>query len=28
MFEDYPRGLLLTPGRWRRGMLTPDGAYL
>ena len=27
MFEDYPRAVLLTPDRWRRGMLTPDGAY-
>jgi len=27
MFEDYPRAVLLTPGRWRRGMLTPAGAY-
>jgi flavin-dependent dehydrogenase len=27
MFEDYPRAILLTPGRWRRRMLTPDGAY-
>jgi len=28
MFEDYPRGLLLTPRRWQRRMLTPEGAYL
>jgi geranylgeranyl reductase family protein len=28
MFEDYPRALLFTPDRWRRGMLTPPGAYL
>jgi geranylgeranyl reductase family protein len=27
MFEDYPRAILLTPRRWRRGMLTPAGAY-
>jgi len=27
MFEDYPRALLLTPGRWRRGMFTAPGAY-
>ena len=27
MFEDYPRAILLTPSRWRRGMLTPPGAY-
>ncbi|MFN8025322.1 MAG: geranylgeranyl reductase family protein [Acidimicrobiia bacterium] len=28
MFEDYPRALLFTPTRWRRGMFTPPGAYL
>lgn len=27
LFEDYPRALLLTPRRWRRGMLTGPGAY-
>ncbi|MFN0089865.1 MAG: NAD(P)/FAD-dependent oxidoreductase [Acidimicrobiales bacterium] len=27
LFEDYPRALLLTPGRWRRGVLHADGAY-
>jgi geranylgeranyl reductase family protein len=27
MFEDYPRAVLLTPDRWRRGMFTPPGAY-
>ena len=27
LFEDYPRGLLLTPRRWHRGMLTGPGAY-
>ncbi len=27
MFEDYPRALLLTPSRWRRGVLTRPGAY-
>ena len=27
MFEDYPRALLLTPDRWRRGAFTPPGAY-
>ncbi len=27
MWEDYPRGLLLTPRRWERGMLTPPGAF-
>jgi flavin-dependent dehydrogenase len=27
LFEDYPRALLLTPGRWRRHMLTGPGAY-
>jgi flavin-dependent dehydrogenase len=27
MFEDYPRALVLTPRRWRRGMFTGPGAY-
>ncbi|MGZ8763451.1 MAG: geranylgeranyl reductase family protein [Acidimicrobiia bacterium] len=27
MFEDYPRALLLTPDRWKRGMFTARGAY-
>jgi flavin-dependent dehydrogenase len=27
MFEDYPRALLLTPDRWRRGMFSGGGAY-
>jgi flavin-dependent dehydrogenase len=27
LFEDYPRALLLTPSRWRRGVLTGPGAY-
>jgi geranylgeranyl reductase family protein len=27
MWEDYPRALLFTPGRWRRGALTAPGAY-
>jgi geranylgeranyl reductase family protein len=27
LFEDYPRALLLTPGRWHRGMLAGPGAY-
>ena len=27
MFEDYPRAVVLTPDRWRRGMFTPPGAY-
>jgi len=27
MFEDYPRAIALTPGRWHRGMFTPPGAY-
>jgi menaquinone-9 beta-reductase len=27
MFEDYPRALLLTPDRWRRGAFTAPGAY-
>jgi hypothetical protein len=27
MFEMYPRALLLTPDRWRRGMFSGGGAY-
>jgi geranylgeranyl reductase family protein len=27
MFEDYPRALLFTPDRWKRGMFTAPGAY-
>jgi geranylgeranyl reductase family protein len=27
MFEAYPRALLLTPDRWRRGMFAGSGAY-
>ncbi|MDQ1567258.1 MAG: menaquinone-9 beta-reductase [Actinomycetota bacterium] len=27
LFEDYPRALLLTPSRWRRGAFTGPGAY-
>jgi flavin-dependent dehydrogenase len=27
LFEDYPRAMLLTPDRWRRGMFTGAGAY-
>jgi flavin-dependent dehydrogenase len=27
LFEDYPRAMLATPGRWLRGMLTGPGAY-
>jgi flavin-dependent dehydrogenase len=27
MFEDYPRALILTPSRWRRGVFTGPGAY-
>jgi hypothetical protein len=27
MFEDYPRALILTPDRWRRGALSAAGAY-
>jgi geranylgeranyl reductase family protein len=27
MFEDYPRALVLTPGRWHRGAFTGPGAY-
>jgi hypothetical protein len=27
LFEDYPRAIVLTPGRWHRGMLSGPGAY-
>jgi len=27
LFEDYPRALLLTPTRWRRGAMSASGAY-
>jgi flavin-dependent dehydrogenase len=27
LFEDYPRGVVLTPSRWRRGMFTGGGAF-
>ncbi len=27
LFEDYPRAVAVTPGRWHRGMLTGPGAY-
>lgn len=27
LFEDYPRGVITTPERWRRGMFTGAGAY-
>jgi len=27
LFEDYPRGVVLTPGRWHRGMFTSPGAF-
>lgn len=27
LFEDYPRAVLLTPRRWRRGMFTGAGAF-
>jgi geranylgeranyl reductase family protein len=27
MFEDYPRAVLATPHRWRRGMFSRPGAY-
>jgi geranylgeranyl reductase family protein len=27
LFEDYPRGVITTPSRWRRGMFTGAGAY-
>ncbi|MBR11545.1 MAG: geranylgeranyl reductase [Acidimicrobiaceae bacterium] len=28
MFEDYPRALLTTPRRWRRGILSAPGAHV
>jgi menaquinone-9 beta-reductase len=27
LFEDYPRAVVVTPGRWRRGMFTGPGAW-
>lgn len=27
MFEDYPRALVLTPSRWKKGMFSQEGAY-
>jgi geranylgeranyl reductase family protein len=27
LFEDYPRAVVGTPGRWHRGVFTGDGAY-
>ncbi|MDQ1515644.1 MAG: menaquinone-9 beta-reductase, partial [Actinomycetota bacterium] len=27
LFEDYPRALVLTPSRWRKGAFTGPGAY-
>ncbi len=27
LFEDYPRALVLTPSRWRRGAMSAAGAY-
>jgi flavin-dependent dehydrogenase len=27
LFEDYPRSVVTTPRRWRRGMFTGPGAY-
>ena len=27
LFEDYPRAAVVTPRRWRRGLLTSPGAY-
>ena len=27
LFEDYPRALVVTPGRWRRGALSSPGAF-
>ena len=28
MFEDYPRAALLTPGRWKRGLFSTQGAWV
>jgi geranylgeranyl reductase family protein len=28
LFEDYPRALVLTPSRWRRGAMSAPGAYV
>ncbi len=28
LFEDYPRAVLVTPGRWRRGVFTGAGAFV
>ncbi|HEY3239134.1 MAG TPA: geranylgeranyl reductase family protein, partial [Acidimicrobiia bacterium] len=28
LFEDYPRALVLTPTRWRRGAMSASGAYV
>lgn len=28
LFEDYPRALVLTPSRWRRGAMSTPGAYV
>jgi hypothetical protein len=27
LFEDYPRSVITTPRRWKRGRLTGPGAY-
>jgi hypothetical protein len=27
LFEDYPRALILTPRRWKKGMFTGPGTY-
>ena len=27
MFEDYPRALLFTPKRWKKGVFDSEGAY-
>ena len=27
LFEDYPRSIITTPRRWKRGMFTGPGAY-
>jgi geranylgeranyl reductase family protein len=28
LFEDYPRAVLVTPGRWRAGIFTDSGAFV
>jgi menaquinone-9 beta-reductase len=27
LFEDYPRGIALTPARWRWGLMSGSGTY-